>query len=92
MKRTTIAASVLGMILSGSALVASADHNSPWGEGWATDMMDVHDARLDTMDDDTVTGNEFLADSLVSAGGGSRPDTAGGGMGAGMGGGMQGGR
>ena len=31
MKRTTIAASVLGMILSGSAFVASADHNSPWG-------------------------------------------------------------
>ena len=53
-------------------------------------MMDVHDARLDTMGDDTVTGNEFLVDSLVSAGGGSRPDTAGGG--GAMGGGGQGGR
>lgn len=90
MKRNIIAAAVLGVAISGSAFVVSADHNSPWGEDWATDMMDVHDARLDTLDDETVTGSAFLADSLLTTGGGARPDTAGGGA---MGGGaMQGGR
>lgn len=92
MKRNVVVASVLGMVLSGSAFVASADHNSPWGEDWATDAMDVHDARFDSLNDDSVTGNEFLADSLLSVDGGSRPDTAGGGSAMGSGGAMQGGR
>ncbi|MFP5506019.1 MAG: hypothetical protein ACLGH6_07455 [Gammaproteobacteria bacterium] len=48
--------------------LASADHNSPWGEDWATDAMDVHDARFDSLNDDSVTGNDFLEDSLLSVG------------------------
>lgn len=74
--------------------LALADHNSPWGEDWATDAMDVHDARFDSLDDTTITGSEFLADSLLETGpsidtlpgmgGGSAIDVAsGGGMGGG---------
>lgn len=82
--------------LTASSL-ACADHNSPWGEDWATDAMDVHDARFDSLNDDSITGSEFLADSLLDTGpgfdalpgmGGSALDVAsggGGGMGSGMG-------
>ncbi len=30
---------------------ALADHNSVWGEGWANMPNDIHNTRLDTMDD-----------------------------------------
>ena len=80
-----------------AAPLALADHNSPWGEDWATDAMDVHDARFDSLNDDTISGSEFLADSLLETGpsidtlpgmgGGSAIDVA-----SGMGGGMGGGR
>lgn len=77
--------------------LALADHNSPWGEDWATDTMDVHDARFDSLSDDSISGSEFLTDSLLETGpridtlpgmgGGSTIDVA-----SGMGGGMGGGR
>ena len=67
--------------------LASADHNSPWGEDWATDAMDVHDARFDSLNDDTVVGNAFLEDSLLSVGASfdTLPGTGGSAMGGGMG-------
>lgn len=69
-----------------AAGLASADHNSPWGEDWATDAMDVHDARFDSLNDDSVTGNAFLEDSLLSVGASfdTIPGTGGGSMGGGM--------
>lgn len=78
--------------------LALADHNSPWGEDWATDAMDVHDARFDSLNDDSVSGSDFLADSLLetgprsttlpgTGGGSRRVDVARGGTGGGMGGG-----
>ena len=90
----------LRILTCAAALAASplalADHNSVWGEDWATDTMDVHDARFDSLNDDSITGSEFLADSLLETGpgfdtlpgmGGSAIDVAsGGGMDSGMGG------
>jgi len=81
---------------SGAAL---ADHNSPFGEGWANMPNDVHNTRLDTRDDNDAfvafvrggggadSTNRFLDDdSTVSAGGGGGMG-AGGGMSGGHGGG-----
>ncbi len=61
-----------------------ADHNSIWGEGWANMPNDIHDTRIDTLDDDTDTfidfvrrgsgsasGSGMLAASTDSQGGGS---------------------
>ena len=84
----------LSQIALATALVASAaaqaDHNSVWGEGWASMPNDIHNTRLDTMDDDTDSFIDFVsqgagADSVnrylddstdTSTGGGS--DNAGG--------------
>ncbi|MFO7582045.1 hypothetical protein [Guyparkeria sp.] len=72
--------------------VALADHNSPFGEGWANMPNDVHNTRLDTRDDNDafvsfVRGgggsdsvNRFSTDTTVASGGGM-----GGGMGMGAG-------
>jgi len=50
MKRNLL---TFGMVLAGalSAGTVLADHNSPWGEGWANMPNDVHNTRLDTRDD-----------------------------------------
>lgn len=61
-----------------------ADHNSPWGEGWASMPNDIHNTRIDTMDADTQefidfvrmgsgasSDNRFVADSTDVSGGGS---------------------
>lgn len=53
--------------LAASSL-AFADHMSPMGEDWVDDAMDVHDARIDSLDDATISGNEFLADSMLETG------------------------
>ncbi len=86
----------LRILTVAAALTASslafADHNSPWGEDWATDAMDVHDARFDSLMDDSISGNEFLADSLLDTGpsfdtlpgmGGGMMDVSSGGAGGG---------
>lgn len=44
----------------------SADHNSPWGEGWANTPNDVHNTRIDTRDD-----NEAFRDFVRQSNGAS---------------------
>lgn len=64
--------------------VVHADHNSLWGEGWANMPNDIHNTRIDTMDEDTQefidfvrmgsgadSDNVFLVDSTDAIGGGS---------------------
>ena len=64
--------------------VVHADHNSPWGEGWASMPNDIHNTRIDTMDEDTDefidfvrmgsgadSDNRYLVDSSDATGGGS---------------------
>lgn len=74
------------MLVLGIAAVSTvqADHNSPWGEGWASMPNDIHNTRIDTMDEDTdefidfvrmgsgaSSDNSLLADSTDTTGGGS---------------------
>ena len=47
--KSLIRIAALGIALSSTA--AMADHNSPWGEGWANMPNDTHDTRIDTMGD-----------------------------------------
>lgn len=83
---------VSAFVMTGSAF---ADHNSIWGEGWANMPNDVHDTRIDTLDD-----QEAFLDFIGGGGmqGGSSTDVAvletGSGMGGGqgMGGAMAGGQ
>ncbi len=86
-----------------SSGVALADHNSPSGEGTANMPNDIHNTRVDTLDDNDTflafvqgggadSTNRFLDDdSTVSAGGGGMGPGVGVGSG-GMGGGYAGGR
>ena len=60
MRRFLTAAAALSLLVG--APTTMADHNSVWGEDWATDTMDVHDARFDSLNDDSITGSEFLAE------------------------------
>jgi len=48
-KRTAI---IAGFLLLPA--VASADHNSKWGEGWANMPNDIHNTRIDTRGDNTA--------------------------------------
>ena len=52
MKRSLSTIAVLATLAS--APVAMADHNSPWGAGWANMPNDIHNTRIDTRvaDDD----------------------------------------
>ena len=74
------------MLAVGIAAVSAvhADHNSPWGEGWASMPNDIHNTRIDTMDEDTEefidfvrmgsgadSDNSLLVDSSGATGGGS---------------------
>lgn len=47
-----------------AALFASgashADHNSVWGEGWANMPNDIHNTRIDTLDGDNSTFQDFV--------------------------------
>ena len=49
-----------------AATAVQADHNSIWGEGLANMPNDIHNTRIDTMDDDTDSFIDF-----VSSGAGS---------------------
>ena len=49
-----------------AATAVQADHNSIWGEGTANMPNDIHNTRIDTMDDDTDSFIDF-----VSSGAGS---------------------
>ncbi|MDG4866530.1 hypothetical protein P8631_00695 [Guyparkeria sp. 1SP6A2] len=83
-----------------SSGVALADHNSPSGAGTASMPNDIHNTRVDTLDDNDTflafvqggggadSTNRFLDDdSTVSAGGGMGPGAGSGGMGGGYAGG-----
>jgi hypothetical protein len=37
------------VVLFGAASLASADHNSVWGEGWAKMPNDIHNTRVETL-------------------------------------------
>ena len=50
MKHKTIFLS--GLCLVGTMSIAQADHNSVWGPGQANMPNDIHNIRIDTMDDD----------------------------------------
>ncbi|MEJ2344046.1 MAG: hypothetical protein P8076_04930 [Gammaproteobacteria bacterium] len=44
--------SSVGLVFAlAAAPSAWADHNSPWGEGWANMPNDTHDTRIETLDD-----------------------------------------
>jgi hypothetical protein len=66
MKRSLLAAAVLLMFTS--APVVMADHNSPWGEGWANMPNDIHNMRLDTRD---VEGGTEIFQDFVQYGSGA---------------------
>ena len=86
-------AALLASLFASSA--AMADHNSIWGEGTANMPNDIHNTRIDTMDDDgdafadfvrygdgADSVNRFLdddSDSLVASMGGGATDTVRGG-------------
>lgn len=43
-----------------SSTAVFADHNSVWGEGWASMPNDIHNTRIDTMDSDTSEFTDFV--------------------------------
>ena len=45
----------LALIGGFAALPASADHNSPWGAGWANMPNDIHNTRIE----DNLSGQEW---------------------------------
>jgi len=45
----------------GTSPLAFADHNSVWGEGWANMPNDIHNTRIDTMDEDSSVFQEFVS-------------------------------
>lgn len=59
MSKSRLAAPALALTLAASGL-AQADHNSVWGEGWASMPNDIHNTRIDTMDDDTDSFMDFV--------------------------------
>ncbi|MCL7744350.1 hypothetical protein LV476_05210 [Guyparkeria hydrothermalis] len=99
-KTKTIAPALLATAAFLTSGVALADHNSPTGAGTANMPNDIHNTRIDTLDDSDsfvafVQGgggadsvNRYLDDddTTVSAGGGMGPGAGG------MGGGYAGGR
>ena len=40
--------------------VVHADHNSIWGEGWANMPNDIHNTRIETMDDEIDSFIDFV--------------------------------
>jgi len=63
--KNLIRIAALGVALSSTA--AMADHNSPWGEGWANMPNDTHDTRIDTMDDSDAWGDYLDSRDVGSA-------------------------
>ena len=58
---------LLATCITGSALAmtsAYADHNSVWGEGWANMPNDIHNTRIETMDED----NSVFTDQVREGG------------------------
>ena len=65
------------VVLCGAATLASADHNSIWGEGWANMPNDIHNTRIETLNsrdqaafrdfvrygNGATSTNRFLSDS-----------------------------
>lgn len=84
-----IQSSLLAIGLASTPL-AFADHNSPWGEGWANMPNEIHNTRIDTRESDD---NSAFID-FVRQGGGTDFETGVaqvGGQGLGAGGGQGGG-
>ena len=51
-------AALLASLFASTA--AMADHNSIWGEGTANMPNDIHNTRIDTMDDDSDAFTDFV--------------------------------
>lgn len=54
---------LLATCLTGGMLVTStafADHNSVWGEGWANMPNDIHNTRIETMDEDNSVFTDLV--------------------------------
>ena len=61
---------LLATCLTSGALAmtsAYADHNSVWGEGWANMPNDIHNTRIETMDDDVNFGEIVREGDLVNS-------------------------
>jgi len=58
MKRWKTCGFALTFVIAAGA--AQADHNSVWGEGWASMPNDIHNTRIDTMDEDTDSFVDFV--------------------------------
>ena len=88
MVKTKFLKTVVGLSFLTAAAVANADHNSIWGEGLANMPNDIHNTRIETMDDDTDDFMDFVrmgsgADSIndaddIDAGSGSSTNMGGG--------------
>lgn len=50
------------LLASTFATGAIADHNSPWGAGWANMPNDIHNTRIDTRDEDPDLFVEFVSE------------------------------
>lgn len=79
---------IIGLL---TASFAQADHNSYWGEGTANMPNDIHNMRIDTLDEDTSefldfvrigsgadSDNRFISDTDTTTGGGSGSAAGGG--------------
>ena len=77
-----VSAFIFALGLAAMTTVANADHNSIWGEGWANMPNDIHNTRIETLDEETGTFIDFVR---MGSGSDSRnpnlsdTDTAGGG-------------
>jgi hypothetical protein len=60
--RTLLATCLTGGMLA--TTTAYADHNSVWGEGWANMPNDIHNTRIETMDED----NSVFTDQVREGG------------------------
>ena len=48
------------LVAAMGAAPAFADHNSVWGEGWSNMPNDIHNTRIDTMDEDSSVFRDFV--------------------------------
>jgi len=88
MVKTKVFNTIFGLSFIAAAAAANADHNSIWGEGLANMPNDIHNTRIETMDDETDDFMDFVrmgsgSDSIndaddIDAGSGSSTSMGGG--------------
>lgn len=60
MKNAKVKLMTATLVAAMGAAPAFADHNSVWGEGWANMPNDIHNTRIDTMDEDGSVFADFV--------------------------------